>query len=151
MKTSLCLLFLMFVGMPAHAQLYKWVDEQGKIHYSDTPPVEKSKSEKKLDIPNQPGTPSANSGNSKSWQEREQEFQKRRTTADEAAAKKQKEEQDAQTKRENCAKAKQNLSQLESNAPVYTYNEQSGRSYLDEKQRAEAIEKARKSISDLCK
>ena len=26
-------------GSPAHAQIYKWVDESGKTHYSDTAPA----------------------------------------------------------------------------------------------------------------
>lgn len=40
----LCLLFVSF----GHAEIYKWVDENGKIHYDDRPP-ETSKA-KRLDI-----------------------------------------------------------------------------------------------------
>lgn len=29
---------LAFNALPAHSQVYKWVDEQGKIHYSDKKP-----------------------------------------------------------------------------------------------------------------
>lgn len=150
MKIHLYVLALLVASAPVQAQLYKWVDKEGKVHYSDTPPAEKAKTEQTLNITNQPAAPAAGDGG-KSWQDKEQDFQKRRTSAAEAAAKKQKEEQEAKTKRENCAKAQQSLSQLQSNAPVYTYNEKTGRSYLDEKQRADAIEKAKKSVSDWCK
>jgi len=149
MKTRLCLIAFLIASAPAQAQLYKWVDEQGKVHYSDTPPAEKSKSKQTLNIPNQPAAPAAS--DNKSWQEKEQDFQKRRTSEAEAATKKQKEEQEAKTKQENCAKAQQSLSQLQTNAPVYTFNEKTGRTLLNEKQRADAIEKARKAVSDWCK
>jgi len=140
---------LLLIASPVHAQLYKWVDEQGKVHYSDQPPSGKAKSESTLDIPSQPGAAgSPDSG--KSWQEKELEFQKRKTSAAEAEAKKQKAEQETQTKRENCEKAKLNLSQLESVNLVYTYDEKAGRITMNEAQRAEAIEKARKSVAEWC-
>ncbi|UTF58676.1 DUF4124 domain-containing protein [Gilvimarinus sp. DA14] len=34
----LCLLFLIFITLPAAAQLYQWTDEDGRTHYSDKPP-----------------------------------------------------------------------------------------------------------------
>ncbi|MCP8899598.1 DUF4124 domain-containing protein [Gilvimarinus xylanilyticus] len=34
----LCLIFLIFLGVPAAAQLYQWTDENGRTHYSDKPP-----------------------------------------------------------------------------------------------------------------
>jgi hypothetical protein len=42
MKTSissLVVILLAAAGGPAHAQIYKWVDEAGKTHYSDTLPT----------------------------------------------------------------------------------------------------------------
>ena len=140
---------LLLMTAPVHAQLYKWVDEQGKVHYSDQPPSGKVKSESTLSLPSPPGAASSpDSG--KTWQEKELEFQKRKTGAAEAEAKKQKAEQEAKTKRENCEKAKNQLSQLESSAPVYTYDEKVGRTYLNEAQRAEAIARARKSVAEWC-
>ena len=37
MITSLLLVFLM-ASPVSHGQLYKWVDEQGNVHYGDSPP-----------------------------------------------------------------------------------------------------------------
>lgn len=140
---------LLLMTSPAYAQLYKWVDEQGNVHYSDQPAEGKTKSKSKLEIPNQPGA--ANSADSsQTWQEKELEFQKRKSSAAANEAKKQKEAQEAKTKLENCESAKQNLSRLENVAPVYTFNEKNGRTYLNEAQRAEAITQARKSVTDWC-
>jgi hypothetical protein len=146
---GLTTLFLLTLS-PLHAELYKWVDEQGKVHYSDQPAGEKTKSESKLNIPNEPAATAGGDSN-KTWQEKDLEFQKRRTGAAEAEAKKQKEAEEAKTKRENCEKAKLNLSLLESTTPVYTYDEKTGRRYLNETQRTEAIAKARKAVGDWCK
>ncbi len=33
-----CMLFLALTSPLSHAQLYKWIDAQGKIHYGDSPP-----------------------------------------------------------------------------------------------------------------
>jgi hypothetical protein len=37
--SSLVVILLAAAGGPAHAQIYKWVDEAGKTHYSDTAPA----------------------------------------------------------------------------------------------------------------
>ena len=135
---------------PVHAELYKWVDEQGKIHYSDQPSGAKTKSESKLGIPNQPSA-STSPGGAKTWQEKDLEFKKRQASTSEKAEKEQKEAQDAKTKRENCDKAKLSLAQLESIAPVYTFDPTTGRRALNDAQRTEAIASAKKSVTEWCK
>ena len=150
MKTLLGLVCFFICAASAHAELYKWVDEQGKIHYSDQPASGKTKSETKLEIVNQP---SANTSpeNTKTWQDKELEFKKRQASAAEAEAKRLKDAQEAKTKSENCDKAKLNLTQLESIAPVYTLDPATGRRYLNDAQRADAIASAKKSVSEWCK
>lgn len=150
MKTLLDLSMLMLCVTPVHAELYKWVDEQGKVHYSDQPAKGKTKSESKLNIPN-PSSASPASEEVKTWQEKDLEFKKRQASAAEKAAKEQKEAQEAKTKRENCDNAKLYLAQLESIAPVYTYDPTTGRRYLNDAQRAEAIASAKKSVAEWCK
>src|SRR5258708_4039835 len=41
--SSLVVILLAAAGGPAHAQIYKWVDEAGKTHYSDTAPAGRTK------------------------------------------------------------------------------------------------------------
>ena len=43
-------LALLCAALPAAADVYKWVDNEGKIHYSDTPPAKGAA--KTLDLPN---------------------------------------------------------------------------------------------------
>lgn len=37
-KKSLCCVFVAFLILPVQAGIYKWVDENGKVHYTQTPP-----------------------------------------------------------------------------------------------------------------
>ena len=45
------LIVLLCVCGVSHAEIYKWVDKNGKVHYSQTPP---DKSAEKMDIENEP-------------------------------------------------------------------------------------------------
>jgi hypothetical protein len=48
MKRCLLLAALLVLAVPAQSQVYKWVDEDGKVHYSDKPPPPSArKSERK--------------------------------------------------------------------------------------------------------
>lgn len=49
---------LCFAAFSASAQLYRWTDEAGKIHFSDTPPPAGAKNvQKKRALPGNAGTP----------------------------------------------------------------------------------------------
>jgi len=150
MKILSGLIFLILCTAPAYAALYKWVDEQGNVHYSDQAPSGKTKSDTTLNIPNQPAaTPATNTA--KSWQEKDLEYKKRQAAAAEAEAKQQKEAQDAKAKTTNCEQAKNNLARLKIGGRIFTYDDKGNRSYMDDAQRAKATADAQKSISDWCK
>ncbi len=62
MKTFLLLVCLMFAGLPlANAEVYKWVDEDGNIHFTDTPPPKQKTEEVKIQRAATPTEPSAGS------------------------------------------------------------------------------------------
>ena len=149
MNIRILLLLGLVSTAPAWAEMYKWTDEQGVVHYSDQPAASGAKSEKKLDIPNQPAPPAA--APAKNWQEKNLEFKKRQNATAEAEAKQQKDAQDAKTKADNCAKAKSSLQTYESGQRVFTYDPQGNRSYLDEAQHEKALADARKSVAEWCK
>ena len=49
MKLSIaCLVALLLITAPSVADMYKWTDETGKVHYSDSPPA--GQKAKKLDL-----------------------------------------------------------------------------------------------------
>ena len=153
MKKLLAFTALIFYTLlsaaPVGAEMYRWVDAQGKIHYSDQAPTQSPKSTKTLNIPNQPATPAAESN--KSWQEKELDYKKRQATAAESAAKKKKEADDAKTKVENCDKAKKSLKALEEGGRMTVYDDKGNRSFMDDAQRIKAMDDAKKSVNEWCK
>lgn len=131
------------------AEMYRWVDSQGHVHYSDAPPPAGAKSSKTIDTPTS-GAP-AQATKSKTLQEKDMEFRQRQTAQAEAQAKKDKEEADAKQKKQNCEAARANLRTLESGERVTTMNEKGERIFVDDAARSKGIEEARKGVDTWCK
>jgi uncharacterized coiled-coil DUF342 family protein len=117
------------------------------VHYSDQPPtmnaqVIKDGSAGQAETTNQ-ATQSLNA--------QDQAYQKRRKEAEEAHAKAEKEAEQARVQRENCDKARNNLSTLQNTPRVYTTNPAGQRTYMDDAARAGALANSQKAISDFCK
>lgn len=143
------LLFLCALAMipHAHADLYKWTDGQGKVHYSDQPPAVKAQVIKNSAA----GQADITSQATQSLDAKDQAYQKRRKEAEEARAKAEKEAEQARMQRENCAKARNNLSTLQNTPRVYTTDAAGQRTYMDDDARARALASSQKAVSDFCK
>lgn len=131
----------------AHADLYKWTDAQGKVHYSDQPPTVKAQVIKNSAAGQADTTAQAK----QSLDAKDQAYQKRREEADKARVKAEKAAEQARVQRENCAKARNNLSTLQSAPRVYTTDAAGQRTYMDEDTRARELANSQKAVSDFCK
>jgi len=78
MKYILTLLIAL-AAIPAHAQLYKWTDASGKVHYSDRPQDGANVKELAVQRPAQRATPAIDD-----WRQRERESRERRLQREEA-------------------------------------------------------------------
>ncbi len=132
----------------AHADLYKWTDSQGKVHYTDQPPTVNAKAVKGTASGQQ--TETTNQA-TQSLNAKEQEYQKRRKAADEARAKADKEAEQARIQRENCDKARNNLSNLQNSTRIYTNDAAGHRVYMDDAARDSALANSQKAVADFCK
>ncbi len=140
---------LTFISLNASAALNKWVDAEGKVHYSDTPPPEATTQT----VRNVTGKDQANAPASfspKSVAEREAEMRKSRQEKDDASKKKAQQDADAQTRKNNCASARENARALEDSPRLVTYDENGERTFLDDSARAQRLEEARKAVSANC-
>lgn len=131
----------------AHAELYKWTDGQGKVHYTDQPPTVNAETVKGPAA----GQAETTSQATQSLNDQDQAYKKRRKDAEEARAKAEKEAEQARIQRENCDKARKNLSTLQNTARTYTTNSTGQRIYMDEAARNAALANSQKAISDFCK
>lgn len=143
------LLFFACAGLAltAQAEVYKWVDGSGKVHYSDQPPTTEAQTVRGSSAAQAAITEQA----SQSLNAREQDYQKRLKAAEEAKAKAGKEAEQARLKRENCDRARNNLSTLQNKPRVYSTNAAGQRVYLDDRARADALANSQKAVSENCK
>jgi hypothetical protein len=127
----------------------KWIDEEGKVHYSDQLPPFHAKSKLILntDMPEAPPTISGVSGVPAT----------NKPTADIDAAKKaaaDKAAQDAANKalkQANCIAAKQNLANLKDGMRIAVIDPNTGeRSYLDDTQRAKNLDESQQQVGKFC-
>lgn len=154
MYKNLPLLILTLLPVVAlGSTIFKWVDEKGVTHYSETKPT----TQEAREIRAQPSSPAAaESGKPprKSWQEQELEFQQRQIDRQQATKKQEEKEEAArregQARKQGCILARQNLQALEMQRPVYWINEKGERVFLDDETRAVESRKTKMQIETLC-
>jgi len=106
MHLRLCALALMLLPLAAAAQVYRWVDESGRVHYTQTPPKTG-----KYDIMG-PATPPSAAPNQDSLQKSLQEGQK---GAAEQQKQAEKVAQEQAARQQRCSQAMERLAYLEAN------------------------------------
>ena len=146
------LLFALLLGFvfDAHTQVYKWVDQDGNVQYTDQPPPSgAAQDEKKLNIKSPPPPPSVNSqaSASETLDEKMQAFQERRASEQEAEAKQQVE---AVENNKRCVSAQGQL-KIFRESPRLTFPDgQGGIVYADDEMRQKKIAEAQKNIATYC-
>ena len=150
-------LALLFGAGSAFAQMYRWVDKDGKVRYGDTPPPGAKTTSVKA--PQSGGAaPEAAAKDAKDAKkgpltpaEQEQEYRKRQADSRKAAEKSEAENKAKSELSENCARTKEYLSTLSSGQRIARTNPSGERYYLDESQVAQETARARESMQAACK
>jgi hypothetical protein len=150
------------------AQVYKWVDKDGKVQYSDTPPPADAKaSPKKVELKSAAapaGAPPPASGKDAgkdaaksapgkplTLEERNKEYDKRRAEQLDAAKKAAEQARLDKTNEERCKGATRYLRDLETGRPINTTDDSGDRKLLDDNARASEMTKARAAMTESCK
>jgi len=142
------LIFLIVASTNAWAEVNKWVDNQGQVHYSDQPPPPDVQA--KTFGSASEGSASAVAAEPTFVQQ--EAVLKRAQLAEQAAAAQAAQKQAAaNTLKANCEAAQQNLRSLQSGARIMDIKPSGERYYLDDAQRQQRIDKAQQDISNLCK
>jgi len=141
---------LMFVAVllaPAEAEIFKWTDEQGRVHYGDHPPAEDARS---VDI--DPGTSTGSPVPSDA--ERREKTRRLLRAYDEERRIKQQQEQQQQAReaerRKRCARARDRLKQYRHAGALYDLDEQGNRQFLDHDQRRQAEARIARDVDKWC-
>ena len=138
---------LMFTSAPALATMYKWVDKNGRVVYSDQPPPADIKSEIV-----KPPPPPVNPNAAKELADKELDVKLRDKKRAEEAQAADKLRTDAESRRVNCVQARGQLQALQAaNQGYYRYNEAGERVALDDAARRVAIEQQQQIVRENCK
>jgi hypothetical protein len=134
----------MLLASPSpHAQVYKWVDENGKAHYSDKP--SEAQKQKAQTVPTPAAKAPAQAANPpEDWQNRERDFQRRRVEQG------MKEVEQAQAIKERCAQSRKALAQLRDDVALYRVNDKGERVYIEAPERKAMEQKARQDMTQHC-
>jgi hypothetical protein len=126
-------------------QMYKWVDEKGVTHYSETPPPEGTKGASKIEVK----TATPDRAPTDNWREREAQSRERRATQgvqDEQARMK----EDSQ-RASNCRRAQRQADTMTHPGGVYRLNERGERVFMEDKERAAKLDEAQQDIARYCR
>lgn len=155
MRLLILCLGLALAGTAA-AQLYRWVDENGRVRYTDRPPPAGVKA-RTIATPSGPAVPAAPDGAAKdapqgpaTAAEQEQAFQKRRLEAQKAEEKAAAAAKGQQAKEANCRRAREVLATLQSGQRIVRTNAQGEQYYLDDSARAGEVRNAQQAVQDWC-
>jgi type IV secretory pathway VirB10-like protein len=149
------------LAQPAGAELYKWIDADGKVHYSDQPPPPGAKQQKAPGAPRTAAPAPAPPGDGKTAAaaptapktpaEQEMEFRKRRVEQAEAEAKRQQEAQAAAEKQRNCQQAMNRVAMLQTGGRITKAGPNGEQIYLGDSEIAAELVEARKVADSWCK
>lgn len=150
MNTSLIrkslLTLLLFLPLTAAAVIYKWVDEDGNINYSEAPPPNIAAT--RLKAP--PPPPVDPDQAMQALRDRAKAFDERRENRHKSAEELAENKQTAEKKQQRCAQLKKNLDTLNAHTRIQKQNEKGEYVALDDQQRLNSIEETKKRIKEEC-
>jgi hypothetical protein len=130
-------------GSAALGAMYKWVDENGRVAYGDTPPAG-VKAERMSSGP-APADPAA----VRDMANKDAEIRKRMQQRNDDDAKVQKDRVDENLRRTQCQQAAGRIRSLRQDANVYRYNEKGEKVFLDAAGRENSIAENNKLMREI--
>jgi hypothetical protein len=155
-------LMLCLLAAPDSAEMYKWTDENGKVHYTDQPPPAAARKSETIKAPKIPhatvpapgdagGKPPPAATGPKSVSDQEMEFRKRKLQQAENEAKAQKDAQAAEEKKRNCQRAQGQVAAYERGGRIGRYGPNGEQVFLTDQEIQAELANVRKSADSWCK
>lgn len=151
-RSRLFVLILLFLALFAAAQVYKWVDDEGQVHFGDMPP-EKQKSEE-VELPEGPSAQESD----KAIEELSKSLESRRALDEirkKAASGRQNEKELKRARKEEsfktCVRATHQSNILKIQVRIFKLNNDWSRSYLEDEERELEIIRFDELIRENCR
>lgn len=144
---SLALVAVLTAGpLPSQAKLYKWVDENGNVTYSERKPPDQSATE--IKVRTAPVTQEQSRQQLEGLKEKVETGQKDREFAKNAAAENQ---AHAEQFKKNCEIARENRRILQNSSRIQDKDKDGNTYFLDQQQIETKLEQANKQVELYCK
>ena len=138
-------LLLTSSGIALGAEVYKWVDEQGKVHYGDHRSSQEAES---LKLRSSPASDPANEEQRLEQQKLLESYAEKRKEKQLKAAEIKKEREN---RRQNCDKAKVKMYAYEHARYLYDVDKEGNRRILSDEEHAKASQTAKGAVDHWCK
>ncbi|MBU1235359.1 MAG: DUF4124 domain-containing protein [Gammaproteobacteria bacterium] len=139
---------LLVLPLVANAQVYRWKDASGKVHYSDQPPAERSIGSQRLAPPTS-YSDDVEKATTATADKREEAGKQAKETAEKNAKVEQERAEEA-VRQENCQRARQNLAGMESGQIRFRMSASGEREALDGDVREAELASARRAVETNC-
>lgn len=134
----------LILSATAVAGVYKWVDDNGRLHYTDKPPATGAQ---RMAIESQRTDPSQITARVEARREsQEQELEQQQETEEQRRLEQQREE----VREENCRRSRRALESLLSATRLYEPLPGGDRRYLEQDEIDQRMDKARKDVEEYC-
>lgn len=145
------LLLLLSLGPGVEADVYRWEDENGRVHFGDRPPASEAADITTVETQNSPPSSSVSApGQSDRAVARQRlldQYQKERDAKKEATQKKRAEEE---RRTQLCVQARAELENYQTHPVLYEMAPNGERRYLSDAERAQTIAEARQAVEHWC-
>lgn len=155
MTRLLPLLALLLAAAPADAEIYKWTDANGRVHFGDSATAAREGGKAEAVMPPAPARPGGNAGAAPGGDAREIRARQRRIldALQQDQAERERDARDqAETRQrrdQDCRRLRQELASMEGR-PVYIPGEGGERQFLDDQQRKDYVDKANALLAEHC-
>lgn len=146
MKPMLALLLLAITTTAAAQQVYRWVDKNGEVHYTQTPPPSTSVHPSNVLI----NAPPADSTAARDAQNLVQQMQQAKANQAQAAQQQAQVEAAKRAQQQRCNQLRSRLQILEQVGPVATVDPQGNRTYWTDAQHTQAEQQLQNEINSQC-
>jgi hypothetical protein len=142
---------LLFTSLNASAALNKWIDADGKVHYSDIVPADVTAQKIRNSSAPTPNTSASGVPAQKTIAEQDADWKKAKKAKEETAQKADLEKEAVAIKQKNCENARRNQASYENSPLIVSYDSKGERSFLDDAGRKQQIDEAKKAVEKYCK
>lgn len=141
------LFLLLLISSVASAEVYRWRDADGKLHYGDRPPADAER----MNIRSAPSSPTRAPTNTDRKETRQRLLDLYREEREEKKKLKQERIAKRKERKEKCLQARVDLDNYQYASGIYRPTESGERDYLSKEERANYIQGLRDKVKKWCR